>query len=79
MNATSKISSKAQTVVPRPIREHLGLKAGDSLAYSLTEAGVVISKLEPAPADDDEDWPGDPFACFTEWASPEDEEAFKDL
>jgi hypothetical protein len=27
---------------------------------------------------DDDDW-GDPFAAFTEWASPEDDEAWKDL
>ncbi|HKH35166.1 MAG TPA: hypothetical protein VKA80_13575 [Beijerinckiaceae bacterium] len=26
----------------------------------------------------DDDW-GDPFVTFTEWASPEEEEAWKDL
>ena len=68
---TSKVSSKAQTVIPREVRERLGLKPGDLLAYRYTENGVVIEKSEPA--DDD------PFAVFTEWASPEDDEAYKDL
>jgi hypothetical protein len=27
---------------------------------------------------DDDDW-GDPFVSFTEWASPEEDEAWKDL
>ena len=68
---TSKISSKAQTVIPREVRERLGLKPGDLLAYRYTESGVVIEKSMPV-----ED---DPFAAFTEWASPEDDEAYGDL
>jgi antitoxin PrlF len=68
---TSKISSKAQTVIPREVRERLGLKPGDLLAYRYTENGVLIEKSEAV-----ED---DPFATFTEWASPEDDEAYRDL
>jgi antitoxin PrlF len=68
---TSKISSKAQTVIPREVRDRLGLKPGDLLAYRYTENGVVIEKGEPM-----ED---DPFAVFTEWNSPEDDEAYADL
>lgn len=76
MNATAKISSKSQTVVPRQVRELLGVGPGDTLIYRLTDAGVILEKA--ADPVEDEDW-GDPFACFTEWASPEDDEAFKDL
>ena len=28
---------------------------------------------------DDDNWGEDPFASFTEWATPEDDEAWKDL
>lgn len=70
LQATSKLSSKAQTVVPREIRERLGLRPGDTVRYRETKAGIVIDKR---PEDDD------PFAEFSEWASPEDDEAFKDL
>lgn len=69
--ATSKLTSKAQTVVPRLIRERLGLKAGDTLRYRITPAGVLIEKR---PEQED-----DPFAEFGEWGMAEDEEAFKDL
>jgi antitoxin PrlF len=69
MNAHSKLSSKAQTVIPKAIRERLGLKPGDTIRYRL-EGGVVA--IERASADD-------PFAAFTEWASEADEKAFDKL
>jgi antitoxin PrlF len=69
--ATSKLTSKAQTVVPRAIRERLGLRPGDVVRYRATKVGVVIDK-RPETEDD-------PFVEFVEWAGAEDEEAFKDL
>lgn len=69
--AYSKVTTKAQTVIPREVRARLGLKAGDRLAYRLTPKGVIIEKAE-AQADD-------PFATFTEWGSEADERAFKTL
>jgi len=68
---TSKLTVKSQTVIPRKVRERLGLKPGDTIRYLMTDNGVVILPVE--------DLDGDPFVAFTEWASPEDEEAFKDL
>ena len=68
---TSRLTSKAQTVVPRIIRERLGLKPGDTLRYRITRAGIVIDRRP-----DRED---DPFVEFAEWAGAEDDEAFKDL
>ncbi len=73
MNAlSSKLSSKAQMVVPKEIRERLGLKPGDTVRYRLTDVGILIEK---APTEGDED----PFATFKEWASAEDDRAFADL
>jgi antitoxin PrlF len=69
--ATSKLTSKAQTVVPRAIRERLGLRPGDTLRYRITKSGVLIDKRPDA-----ED---NPFVEFVEWAGVEDEKAFKDL
>lgn len=68
---TSKLTSKAQTVVPRIIRERLGLKPGDTLRYRITRAGIVIDRRP--------DREEDPFVEFAEWAGDEDDEAFKDL
>ena len=76
MNVTAKISSKAQTVLPKAVREKLGLKPGDTIRFRETEQGIVVEKLDLHLGD--EDW-GDPFATFTEWASPEEDDAWKDL
>jgi antitoxin PrlF len=69
--AYSKVTTKAQTVIPREVRARLGLKAGDRLAYRMTATGVVIEKAR-TPGDD-------PFAAFTEWSGEADERAFSDL
>jgi antitoxin PrlF len=69
--ATSTITSKSQTVIPRQVREKLGLRPGDRLRYVETVQGIVIEKARIV-----ED---DPFATFTEWASDADERAYADL
>lgn len=68
----SKVSVKSQTVIPREVRERLGLKPGDTLRYRMTEAGVLLDKAPASEADD-------PFATFSEWASEADEKAYGDL
>ena len=70
--AFSKISVKCQTVIPREIRERLGLKPGDRVRYSWTAKGVVIEKAERQAEDE-------PFAVFTEWSSEADEKAYGKL
>ena len=69
--AYSKVTTKAQTVIPREVRARLGLKAGDRLAYRITPEGILIEKAQ--------DMNDDPFATFTEWSSEADERAFKSL
>ena len=71
MTAYSKISSKAQTVIPKEIRERLGLKPGDVIRYKITRKGVEIERASQ-PVDD-------PFATFSEWASEADEDAYGEL
>ncbi|MDR3513814.1 MAG: AbrB/MazE/SpoVT family DNA-binding domain-containing protein [Caulobacteraceae bacterium] len=68
----SKLTSKAQTVIPREIRSRLDLKPGDVVRYRLTDAGVVIDKL---PQQSDED----ALASFSEWTSAADDEAYSGL
>ena len=73
MNApVSRITSKAQTVIPKAVRERLKLKPGDLLRYVFDGKRVVIEKAA-AGADDD------PFATFSEWASEADEKAYRSL
>ena len=67
----SKVSVKSQTVLPRDVREKLGIKPGDTLRYRLTDDGVLIDK---AASESD-----DPFASFSEWSSAADEKAYGKL
>ena len=70
--AYSRVSVKSQTVLPREIRERLGVSPGDRLRYRVSKAGIILEKAEAELQDD-------PFATFTEWASQDDDEAFADL
>lgn len=70
---TSKLTSKAQTTVPQPVRAALGLKAGDMLLYELSEGQVILRKSPPAAPRDD------PFGAFDEWHTPADEKAYGQL
>jgi antitoxin PrlF len=69
---TSKLTSKAQTTIPQPVRTALRLKAGDDLAYVIDGNRVLLAKASPEPVDD-------PFRTFSEWASPADTKAYADL
>lgn len=66
---TSKITSKAQTTIPQPVRAALGLKPGDELAYEIQDGRVIITKPARPPGDD-------PFATFTEWDGEADRKAY---
>jgi antitoxin PrlF len=73
MNAPiSRLTSKAQTVIPKSVRERLGLKPGDLLRYVMNSDCVVIERVQDKSEDD-------PFATFSEWASEADERAYKSL
>jgi antitoxin PrlF len=69
---TSKVSSKAQTTIPQPVREALRVREGDELAYKIERGRVILTKAARAPADY-------PFATFGEWASENDRRAYGKL
>jgi antitoxin PrlF len=69
--AFSKVSAKNRTVIPREVREQLGLKPGDTLRYRVTDDGILLDKAT---------WTvGNPFAAFSEWASEADENTYSGL
>jgi antitoxin PrlF len=73
MNAPiSKLTSKAQTVIPKSVRDKLGLKPGDLVRYVFEGKRVVIERALTEAEDD-------PFATFTEWSSEADEKAYRSL
>jgi antitoxin PrlF len=73
MNAVnSRLTTKSQTVIPKAVREKMGLKPGDFVRYQLEGDKVVIERATP---DADED----PFALSTEWGGEADEKAYRSL
>lgn len=69
---TSKLTSKAQTTIPQPVRTALRLREGDEIAYVIENERVILTKAELAPIDD-------PFHTFTEWDSEADRRGYADL
>lgn len=69
----SRVSVKSQTVLPKQVREALGVGPGDTVRYRITDKGVLIDKARVVPEADD------PFAAFGEWAGAADSEAYDDL
>lgn len=70
---TSKITSKAQTTIPQPVRAALHLVEGDQLEYRIEGEKVVLVKHEAEVATDN------PFATFEEWNSDADRKAYGKL
>ena len=69
----SKLTSKAQTTIPQPIRAALGLQPGDALSYEIVDGRVLLTKVPRGTTTDD------PFRTFEEWRSEADTTAYADL
>ncbi len=71
----SKISGKGQVTLPKKVRESLHARPGDLIEYEVQDGVVLVRRAGPfarsfhAALSD----------TLTEWSSPEDEEAFRDL
>jgi len=70
---TSKISSKAQTTLPRSVRTALRLGPGDVVAYHVEGDRAILTKSGPSFVVED------PFATFSEWASEADRKGYANL
>jgi len=70
---TSKLTSKAQTTIPQPIRAALRLQEGDELVYEIRGEQVLLTKARHVSDADD------PFRTFSEWNSAADRKAYGDL
>lgn len=66
----SRITSKAQTTIPRAVRAALGLQQGDEVRYEIDGDRVIMTRAEGP----------DPFlanfSTFTEWADEADCKAY---
>ena len=71
----AKITSRGQTTIPKRIREAANLREGDVIAFEIEGSHLVVHKVTPSR----DDYLQGLFEVMSEWASPEDEEAWRDL
>ena len=71
----SKITSKAQTTVPKEVRAALGIKPGDTMVYRISKGRVTVAKAEPL----DKTYLRSLESTLSEWSSEEDAAAYDNL
>lgn len=75
--AASKLTSKYQATIPRPVRKALDLKSGDAVVFEVRERGIAtLRKQTPFDREYAKAIAG---TLESEWLSKEDEAAYRDL
>lgn len=72
---TSRITKKGQATIPAPIRELLEVQPGDRVIFQVEGDRVFLQKASSV----DWEYLRSVSETMSEWNSPEDEEAFRDL
>jgi antitoxin PrlF len=75
MALTSRISRKGQVTIPKKILETLSASPGDLIAYEVEGNIVTLTRVGPF----DTAYHTALSQTLDEWATAEDEEAFRDL
>ena len=73
--ATSKLTTKYQATIPKPVRKVLHLGSGDVIAFDIGDDGIHVRKARPA----DLLFANALEGTLNEWESAADEEAYRDL
>ena len=71
----TKITARGQTTIPKSIREAANLEVGDVIAFEIEGDHLVLHKVTPG----QDDYLRGLSRVLSEWISPEDEEAWRDL
>lgn len=71
----SKVTTKYQTTIPLEIRELLGIRQGDMVAFEVENGVVCLRRVLPM----DVEYARALAGTLSEWASENDEEAYRDL
>ncbi len=72
---TSKLTSKYQATIPKPVRELLDINAGDNLAFDIKENRVYLRKATAI----DLNFAEALTETLSEWNSVADEKAYYEL
>lgn len=71
----ARLTASGRTTIPKAIRDAIGLRGGETLTFAVEGDRVIVRKA----ASDESAWTDALSATLTEWESPEDEAAWRDL
>ena len=71
----SKVTTKYQATIPLEVREKLGIQQGDMVAFEFENGVVRLRRVVPL----DVEYAKALAGTLSEWASENDEEAYRDL
>jgi AbrB family looped-hinge helix DNA binding protein len=71
----SKITARGQTTIPKRVRDAIGLNDSDVISFEVEDDHLIVRKVTTA----QDDYLQGLSATLSEWASPEDEDAWRDL
>ena len=71
----AKITARGQTTIPKNIRTAVGLDEGDVIAFEVDGDRLILRKITPGR----DDYLQGLSEVLSEWASSEDEDAWRDL
>ena len=71
----SKITARGQTTIPKRVRDEIGLNDSDVISFEVEDDHLIVRKVTRA----QDDYLQGLSATLGEWASPEDEDAWRDL
>lgn len=75
MEVVGRVTAKGQTTIPKEVRQSLGISPGDLIVWEVEAGRAVVRRAEPV----DVHYLRVVERTLSEWASPADEEAFRDL
>lgn len=73
--AIASLTAKYQATIPLPVRKALGLEKGDKLVFEIAGGSVVVRRAVAG----DIAFVRAVESTLSEWNSPEDDEAFRDV
>ena len=71
----ARITARGQTTIPKRIRDELGLRDSDVISFEVEDDHLIVRKVTRT----QDDYLQGLSATLSEWASPEDEDAWCDL
>ena len=71
----ARITARGQTTIPKRIRDAVGLRESDVISFEVEDDHLIVRKVVRG----QDDYLQGLSATMSEWASPEDEDAWRDL